>query len=127
MCVEIPISELIPNEPAWVRTKYDSIFDSVQDEGILEPIEVWECDGEKLVVHGHHRVMIYKDLGKRAVPCKPGCPGNQDMAKWTIKKRIANSNKGFENFPQVPYVESRDNLNIEEDREFKAAMFWREA
>ncbi|GAJ03390.1 unnamed protein product, partial [marine sediment metagenome] len=86
-----------------------------------------ECDGEKLVVHGHHRVMIYKDLGRQTVPCRSGCPGNQDIAKWTIKKRIAQGNKGFEGFPKVADIESRSELNEKEYQEYIGGIIWGEA
>ena len=127
MCIDILISELIPNEPAWVKEKYDEIYASTSADGIRDPIEVWECDGEKLVVHGHHRVMVSKDLGRESVPCKSGCPADEGMAKWTIKKRIAQGYKGFEAFPQAANVEGRSDLNKKENEDFYRDIFWREA
>lgn len=118
MC-NILISELIPNEPAYVKDKYDMWYDDIRINGIQKAVKIWRFEEGIIVVHGHHRVKISKDLGRKEVPVTENArPGDIDLARWTAEKRRLEGFLGFESFPEVASISERCDLNNSEKDEF---------
>lgn len=81
--VEINLTEIIEDETSEYgslkRTKdsdaYQSLKASIKEVGLLEPIEVNQIEGAGgkilyTIISGHHRVLIYKELGRESIPCR---------------------------------------------------------
>lgn len=50
------------------HAKMQKFIDEISKNGIREPIKYVECNGEKYIVDGHHRVAAAKKLGIKEIP-----------------------------------------------------------
>ena len=50
------------------HTKMQKLIDEISKNGIKEPIKYAECNGEKYIVDGHHRVAAAKKFGIKEIP-----------------------------------------------------------
>ena len=70
--VELPIEKIKPNEnnPRLIfpQEQLDKLADSIDQEGILVPITVFQKDGSYILVDGERRFRCAKDLGLSTVP-----------------------------------------------------------
>jgi len=54
--------------PEWNRfrplsnSKYQILKDTIETQGLMHPIYVWEYNGKYIIISGHNRVRAYKDL-----------------------------------------------------------------
>jgi ParB-like chromosome segregation protein Spo0J len=74
--LEIPLSKLLPSarlaEGLKASPRFETIVASVQEVGIIEPLIVYPEKGTKglyVVLDGHVRLEILKDLGRSSVTC----------------------------------------------------------
>lgn len=70
----IALDKLLPTRSGTEKrkptTKYKALLASVQEVGIVEPINVYPQKGGKyLILDGHARVEVLRDLGKTEAPC----------------------------------------------------------
>ncbi|WBT38269.1 plasmid partitioning protein RepB C-terminal domain-containing protein [Hyphomicrobium sp. DMF-1] len=91
-CVTVPISALLPVRPprATVKAshKYLQIRASVIEIGLVEPPAIARIPGDSdhfLLLDGHLRVEIFKDLGRTEVECLI----STDDEAFTFNKRIS--------------------------------------
>jgi len=47
----------------------DEMKTSIEDVGILQPLQVLDVDGQLILLDGYHRLVAAKELGKLEVPC----------------------------------------------------------
>ncbi len=89
-CVKLPITALLPvksqHPTIKASTKYQQIAASIQEVGLVEPPVVSRSpDGLFLILDGHLRVEILKDLGRSEVECLV----STDDEAFTYNKRIS--------------------------------------
>ena len=91
-CVTVPIASLLPVRPprATVKAshKYQQIRASVIEIGLVEPPVIARIDGNPdnfLLLDGHVRIEILKDLGRTEVECLV----STDDESFTFNKRIS--------------------------------------
>jgi ParB/RepB/Spo0J family partition protein len=71
--VEIPLNKIRLND-AQPRKHYDdekikALAESIQSEGLIQPIIVSQTGTRPVIIAGHRRYLAYKYLGKEAIPC----------------------------------------------------------
>ncbi|RXT54876.1 chromosome partitioning protein ParB [Bosea sp. Tri-44] len=91
-CITVPITSLLPVRPprASVKAshKYQQIRTSVVEIGLVEPPVIARIDGNPasfLLLDGHVRIEILKDLGKTEIECLV----STDDESFTFNKRIS--------------------------------------
>jgi hypothetical protein len=58
----------ITHEITMGKNKFNKFVETIEKEGIKDPIKYVEYNGEKYVVDGHHRLKAAKILGMKEVP-----------------------------------------------------------
>lgn len=91
-CITVPVTSLLPVRPprASVKAshKYQQIRTSVVEIGLVEPPVIARIDGNPanfLLLDGHVRIEILKDLGKTEIECLV----STDDESFTFNKRIS--------------------------------------
>lgn len=91
-CITVPIAALLPVRPPRTTVKashkYQQIQTSVIEIGLVEPPVIARLDGNPdnyLLLDGHVRVEILKDLGRTEVECLV----STDDESFTFNKRIS--------------------------------------
>ena len=68
---EIPLREIrrpLPREND--QNKVTALMESIKEEGLREPIDVLEVDGQYYGFSGCHRFEAHKRLGKETIRCR---------------------------------------------------------
>lgn len=68
---EIPLREIrrpLPREND--QAKVAALMDSIKEEGLHEPIDVLEVDGQYYGFSGCHRFEAHQRLGKETIKCR---------------------------------------------------------
>ena len=68
---EIPLREIrrpLPREND--QNKVTALMESIKEEGLREPIDVLEVDGQYYGFSGCHRFEAHKRLGKETIHCR---------------------------------------------------------
>ncbi len=68
---EIPLREIrrpLPRENE--QNKVTALMESIKEEGLREPIDVLEVDGQYYGFSGCHRFEAHKRLGKETIRCR---------------------------------------------------------
>jgi hypothetical protein len=89
-CVRLPIAALLPvkSQPPTIKAsaKYQQIAASIQEVGLVEPPVVSRTqDGLFLILDGHIRIEILKDMGVSEIECLVSI----DDEAFTYNKRIS--------------------------------------
>lgn len=63
--------ETFPDSPFRLYTdvRRDKLLESIQANGILQPLLVWRCDGHPYILSGGNRASCARQLGLKTVPC----------------------------------------------------------
>jgi hypothetical protein len=88
-CVRLPIATLLPvkalRSTVKMSAKYQQIAASIREIGLVEPPVVARSGGGFLILDGHIRIEILKDLGEGEVECLV----STDDEAFTYNKRIS--------------------------------------
>jgi len=70
--VFLPTKNIKPKENYFKDLKgqrYESLVKSIQQYGILEPVHVKKSNGDYILIQGHQRYRVAKELGIEEIPC----------------------------------------------------------
>ncbi|NEP36111.1 MULTISPECIES: sulfiredoxin [unclassified Moorena] len=68
---EIPLEQIRrPLPPQNDPNKVAALMESIAKEGLLEPIDVLEVDGQYYGFSGCHRYEAHQRLGKKTIKCR---------------------------------------------------------
>jgi ParB-like chromosome segregation protein Spo0J len=88
-CIRLPIATLLPvkalRPTVKMSAKYQQIAASIREIGLVEPPVVARSGGGFLILDGHIRIEILKDLGEGEVECLV----STDDEAFTYNKRIS--------------------------------------
>jgi ParB-like chromosome segregation protein Spo0J len=88
-CIRLPIATLLPvkalRSTVKMSAKYQQIAASIREIGLVEPPVVARSGGGFLILDGHIRIEILKDLGEGEVECLV----STDDEAFTYNKRIS--------------------------------------
>ncbi len=91
-CVRLPIARLLPvkalRATVKMSAKYQQIAASIREIGLVEPpVAARSAGGMFLILDGHVRIEILKDLGESEIECLI----STDDEAFTYNKRISGS------------------------------------
>ena len=89
--IQIPLGDLLPlrqiKEPGKI-TRYKAIFVSIKEVGLIEPLMVFpqkDAPGKYLILDGHLRWQVLKELGQTVVDCIVA----RDVECFTYNARVS--------------------------------------
>lgn len=110
----IPVNDLIEAEynPRFMSDeKREEIENSIKKFGLVEPIVVNSFKGrENVVIGGHQRLLICKDLGHTKVPCSIRCLNLPDEKELNI--RLNKAQAEFDRAKLNTYFEKKELLGF---------------
>ena len=110
----IPVNDLIEAEynPRFMSDeKREEIENSIKKFGLVEPIVVNSFKGrENVVIGGHQRLLICKDLGHTKVPCSIRCLDLPDEKELNI--RLNKAQAEFDRAKLNTYFEKKELLDF---------------
>ncbi|BDD13019.1 hypothetical protein FUAX_54510 (plasmid) [Fulvitalea axinellae] len=89
------LEELRSLIPPLRDEEYLQLLDNVRKEGVREPILLWECGEDYVIVDGHNRYRCVEELGREEVRwhVKVGDFGNiEDVRAWMIDNQLGRRN-----------------------------------
>ena len=94
--------------PNAVKMKND-LKDSIQKEGIRNPLSVRENDKGYVVEVGNQRLQALKELGIQKVPCVINTKNKKDLEEIPSTKELVKYFKdGFEPFKDLGHIQTSD-------------------
>lgn len=72
--------------------EYRELRASIEREGVREPLVVWPRDGELVLVDGHHRYEIARELGLECPLAEREFSGLEEVLDWVDRNQIARRN-----------------------------------
>ena len=96
-------------------TNYKEYFDAVRNNGILEPIKIYEENGKLNIYNGYHRLKVAKKLGITEIPIQFTDIKQSDIEYY--KNKLYNSSKGVtlneieKNIKTTENANQIDNIN----------------
>ncbi|GJM64737.1 ParB N-terminal domain-containing protein [Persicobacter diffluens] len=74
--------------------EFDTLKTSVQAHGIYDPIKVWNVDGDKFVIDGHHRYRVAQELKLETVPVFEieNLDSREDVLEWMLTNQLGRRN-----------------------------------
>lgn len=87
--IVLPIADILPIKQVnpWIKSsqKYQQVLASVREVGIIEPLIVFpQSDGKYLLLDGHIRLEVLKNIGESQVRCLI----STDDETYTYNKRV---------------------------------------
>ncbi len=74
------------------QAERDLLEKSIQSDGCLEPLSVWEQDGKFILLDGHHRLEICRKLDRDFLVARIAVVDRVEAALWMINKQVGRRN-----------------------------------